>query len=561
VKGSLALRAVLAIAAVLATAPARPSECDDRDAQAGSWKFGIISDTQWTGRDDGRNPASVAVDIIEQVSRQFIDAKVDLVIAVGDLTDRGRNVDMDIRAAYAQPLYNAGIGFFPLRGNHDARGTGEFRRVFPQTRSGLNNATPPDVFSVANPDVANVPPASVLGRPFAVGTGFTSPTGMVGLTYSFDHKNLRFVLLDQFDGASNTIQPQQGWISKTLAGTPSGHHAIVFGHKGLITEAHPDTLFGDSPAADPAGTDAFIRSLADNGIRYYIGGHDHMHDLTQVWTTDGRSGKVTQLTCASDSNKFYAPAVPSNDERYDLPAFGRTRQTPLAHEPNTVGYYVATVNGPLIAIDFYSAAANATLSGRDYGFSTTPRLQFRKRQVFGYSLNGREFVVGQGQPYSVVMDAFEGTRARILDGVNGSVARDGSGRKLSHAVDTGWTPRACGAASATFHLWGMSRALGVDETDAYALALDQDTPRPHGREMPRGQLALLAWDANGRWVNAVDRNAGGVKKFVRGPWRLGYALGAYGFDRRTRTAWAVLNREGEFRIGPLASPPRRGALQ
>ncbi len=516
------------------------------------WSFGVIADTQWTEADDGRNPGTSAIDIISQVNHQFIERGVDLVVAVGDLADKSSAANMDIRARYTQALYDAHIGFFPLRGNHDSGAGPEFLRVFPQTQTGWNNSTPRDALAVVNPDAATMPPAPVVGAPFLVGSSFSSPASMAGKTYSFDHQNVRFVLLDQFDGAKNTIQAQQGWISQTLASRPAGTHALVFGHKGLITENHVDTLFGSSPSADPAGTDAFIKSLSESSVRYYLGGHDHMHDRSLVWTTDGSTTRVTQLVCASDSSKFYFPNVPSNDEKYDVAAFGHPRQTPLAQELNTVGYYIFTVDGPRVTGDYYSAVVNPTLAGGESLISTTPTLHFTKRETFGSSLNGKEFVVAQGRPYTVVQDAFEGTKARILEGVNGSVEKDGSGRPMSHAVDTGWSPRSGGAASSTLHLWGMATEMGSDETDVYVLSLSYEH---EGRR--DGAFGLSAADSRGHWVNAVDLDIGGRKKFVSGPWRTGYHLGTYGVDERTQTAWAVVNHDGAFRVGHLDSDDRR----
>ena len=111
------------------------------------WSFGVIADTQWVGPDDGSNPNSTAVGIINQINDEFIRHGVKLVIAVGDLTDQtyaGHPEYLDTRATYAQALYNAGIAFYPLRGNHDEGESvaTEFVRVFPQTRNGANNRTP-----------------------------------------------------------------------------------------------------------------------------------------------------------------------------------------------------------------------------------------------------------------------------------------------------------------------------------------------------------------------------------------------------------------------------------
>ena len=41
------------------------------------------------------------------------------MIQVGDLTENGNDADIAARAAAAQPLIDAGIGFFPMRGNHE----------------------------------------------------------------------------------------------------------------------------------------------------------------------------------------------------------------------------------------------------------------------------------------------------------------------------------------------------------------------------------------------------------------------------------------------------------
>ena len=56
-------------------------------ASATPWKFGVLSDTQWVVADDGKNPYQCAADIINQANAAFIAAKVQFVIAVGDLAD------------------------------------------------------------------------------------------------------------------------------------------------------------------------------------------------------------------------------------------------------------------------------------------------------------------------------------------------------------------------------------------------------------------------------------------------------------------------------------------
>ncbi len=555
-------------------------------AHSESWKFGVVSDTQWIGTDDGRNPNTVAVDIIKQLNQQFIQKGVRFVIQVGDLVDSTGSTAAsvktteDTRAAFAQELYNNGIGFFPFRGNHDANNLAgyEFRRIYPQTLTGIMNSTPADVFSVTNSDAPVQPFPAVIGNAFTMGTNYSTPdpgtaggNDWTGLSYSFDFGNARFVMLDQFTPLQtdpnsalsknpwpNAIDLQQTWIGNVLSSKPANTHAFVFGHKGLITENHVDTLFGSDPTKDAAGQDAFITSLYNNGVRYYMQGHDHIHDrsLVSVTTgtpTDGASPKIQNILCASDSSKFYTPGVPSNDEKYDVPVFGHARQAQIAQELHTVGYYLFTVDGPRITVDYYSAQPGAAPDGCsgpncEWLIHSTPNLDFAKTETFGYSLNGREFLVPQGESYSEVEDSFEGTTAQILSGTNDSTAQDFDGRSFIKTVDTGWTPADSeNLASNILTLWGMAD-LGSRTTDVYVLSMNYDDQRVQGRHLGNGGFRLAARDSMGNWINAVEKNSGGKMKFVKGAWNPSYGLGTYGVDVTTKTAWAVINYNGDFAV-------------
>ena len=538
---------------------------------AAPWKFGVMSDTQWIGTDDGRSPNSVPVDIIKTLNQQFINKGVQFVVQVGDLCDNGSvPAGEDTRAAFAQDLYNAGIGFFPFRGNHDSSKAAaiEFQRIYPQTQNGAMNSTPANVFTVANPDSSVQPFPSVSGIPFTMGSNFSSPvsvttgTGatansLVGLTYSFDFNNVRFVLLDGqaaagTDNITPGIDPQQAWITSQLSGRPAGTHAFVMSHKGLITENHVDVLFGSDPSKDPAGQNAFFSSLYDNNVHYYICGHDHMHDRSIITSPSGTSS-VTHLLAASDSSKFYTPGNPSNDDKYNVPAFGRKRQTQVAQELHTVGYYVFTVDGPRVTVDYYSAVpSNVAPNGCsgancEYLIPTTPALSFVKAETFGYSLNGKEFQVPQGAAYTSVTDTYNGTTARILGGVNNSTAADFNGRHFTKAVDTGWSDMAAGFASNILTLWGMGD-LYSPNTDTFTLSMTYN-----GSQAQNGVYSLVTLDpGTGNWVKAVDKNVGGTPTFVNGAYNSSYALGTYGIDPATNTAWAVINHNSDYAVAPLS---------
>lgn len=561
-----------------------------------AWKFGVLSDTQWTVADDGKNPNTCAADIIRQVNKQFISQKVDLVIAVGDTVNTGSRANISVRALYAQELYNHGIGFYPLRGNHEVvEGIGldgkspdltsgfELAHAFPQTGSatadapqyqtgnGLNNDTPPDITAaLVSPqvDLAGNPPAEARGLPFRIGHNFSAPvdvnTTHRSVSYSFDYNDARFILLDQFnkdgDYYLSTVPEQQEWISEQLADCRRPHHAFVFTHKNLLGGNHKDNMFGgqvssadpgDGYGIDPASLtasdaavleqkqqaeDAFISSLADNNVRFCISGHDHHHYHSIVTSPLNPDKSIHQLITQSDSSKFYTPTAPFS-----------ANDLPVSQDLYRVGYYIVTIEGPSITIDYYGSQvfSSAGLPG-----GTTPALIFTKLDSFGYSLNGREFHVAKGESYTVVQDRFEKTAARILDGTNGSQGQTNTHRALAKIVNIGWTRDTNNAVvSDILTLQGMTD-LGTPNTDSYVLSMT--CGKLHGN----GEYGIVSRNGNGNWADASDMNNGGTKRFVSGPWKAGYALGTYGVDSGTGTAWAVINYEGDFAVAWTSKPSR-----
>ncbi len=515
-------------------------------AWAAAWSFGVMGDTQWIGENrDGKNPNSVPVGIIGQINPQFIKAGVKFVVQVGDLSDSGSNAAMAERAKASQALYDAGIGFYPFRGNHEASATAaaQFQDLYPQTQGKGGNV--------------------------AGATNFSSPsTNLLGLSYSFDYGNARFVLLDQFtptdgnasDGTAydvnnNAIGSQQSWIGSTLAGKPMNGHAFVFGHKNLVGQNHPDMLLGANPGANSAAQKAFIDSLASHGVRYLISGHDHIHQRSVVRAPGGVSC-VQQIISGSESNKFYIPlgnpelpGTINNDVKYDSP----TRETSLRQERNTIGYYIYTVDGPRVRVDYYSAHVFPTLAKGEYMISSTPDLTFARQETFGYSLNAKEFLVGgqAGTSYTVVQDSFGGTTARILAGTYRNTEVDGSGRLLTQTVDTGWTSRQDAGVSLksdALSLWGMATSLGSGRTDTYVLSMSLTDLSMC--QMKSGKFFLLTKDGKGGWANAVDADYGPQERhFVVGAWKESYGLGTYGIDPDSHVAWAVINHDGDFAVG------------
>jgi hypothetical protein len=593
-----------------------PLAISEQNVTSTAWKFGVMADTQWVNPDDLNDPDTSAIGIINQIQQQFIASGVKFVVHVGDLADNPgdiygtstptANLGEDARAVYAQALYNAGIGFFPLRGNHDDNYAGlnsEFLALYPQTQSGVHNG-PISITAggslaawaasdqQVSADNSNQPVPTQTGAKFTVGSNFSSPTAyngaLTGLTYSFDCNNARFILIDQFtpiglsngtggwdasygSGSPTTLNNQQSWISTQLAGaSAASHHAFVFSHKGLLTLNHTDMLTSTSsggPADNPTYTDAFIGSLVSNGARYLFCGHDHMYDRSLVSNSKGTAA-VTQIVTASDSGKYYIPHgnpnnMPygqgvTNDTHFNKAAFGINCQTPIQQEISTVGFYIVTVDGANVSVDYYSAPVNVpiTLSGAPTGGSeaiaANPTLNFVKQETFGYGLNGQQFLIAEGSSYTKVQDSSPwGTSAKVLGGTNNSLLCDAtnvtnnvpSGRQFTKAVNTGWDPKAANTASDILMLQGMTASLGNYQTDAFALSMSVK-----GVTLSSGYV-IATVNSSGAWTNAVNENfTSGAKVLVNGPWKAGYAVGTYGVDTASNSVWAVLNYNGPFAI-------------
>jgi hypothetical protein len=534
------------------------------------WKFGVMGDTQWTCPDPaGRNPNTVPLSIIEQVNRQFIEAGVKFVIQVGDLSDDGKEASEEQRVAAARPLIDAGIGFFAFRGNHETyrqdndHGAPGFKIRYPQTRDGGF--------------------ATQGGKRYRIGSNFSSPVQVSreldGLSYSFDvgdkAESVRFVIIDNWQvpgkvvknsanySSGYTIDDQQPWISERLdRHKRATRHAFVFSHQPLIAEGHQDTLFSGYANEHPEWQNAFFASLQNNGVKYFICGHDHIHQRSIITSPDGKS-QVEQLIAQSVSSKFYTPKV-LDDAKW----FGqKNREISVSQEHQAVGYYIFTIDGPSVTVDYWSDDHGHWQSDASYpqgagrpDTGVTPQFHFVKKESWINNLNGREHLINQGKSYMVVNERFNGSEARILDGINASDARDssldtagGKGRPLCKVVNTGWIAvtqseqRNNNLASAIFLLSGMGDP-GSNHTDRYVLSMKYDPKQVHSKAIVGGRFGLAKRDAAGRWINAVDANAGGAGIFIAGPWKREYALGSYGIDRKHHRVWAVLNHEGAFAV-------------
>ncbi len=208
------------------------------------WKFAVVGDTHVTNNSD----------TIAEMIPYFIEDGIDLILIAGDIVEGGKNTtgpeleaELELWLSIFKPLYDNGIGVYPIRGNHEDDANNNlnvWNRIFSGDKALPQNG----------------------------------PSGEVNLTYSFTHKNALFIGLDTY---VNIHKINQTWLDEQLS-TNELPHIFTFGHEAAFKVFHSDCL-DDFPTE----RNTFWQSLTDAGARTYFCGHDHFFDATEIDDSDG----------------------------------------------------------------------------------------------------------------------------------------------------------------------------------------------------------------------------------------------------------------------------------
>lgn len=252
-------------------------------ASSTSWKFAVLGDSKAIASDD--NGLGVASNTLKMLVNDIINQRVDLVVFPGDMTGGASNPsrlgqEYSSWKSAMSPLRAAGIPVYTIRGNHEYE-----------------------------PSVGGA--GSTYLTYFQLPRGATSPDG--GYTYSFTHKNARFIGFDQYIGRkksfddrlfsphSNEGQMMKSWVTSQINSSTSPLN-FVFAHEMLF----PSKTHHDCMANDPDSRDALIAALgAHNGT--YLCAHDHMY--LHGTARDGWGQAVPELIAgtAGGGNYDYEP--------------------------------------------------------------------------------------------------------------------------------------------------------------------------------------------------------------------------------------------------------------
>ncbi|UCC23324.1 MAG: metallophosphoesterase [Planctomycetota bacterium] len=288
------------------------------------WKFIVTGDSR-----DGDNGVNTV--ILGELADEIADRQVDFVLISGDLVT-GYNDQAALQSQLntwiktMQPVYDAGIGVYPVRGNHDL---GE-----PAGVTAWNNTFKG---AYALPD--------------------NGPAGEKLLTYSFTHKNVLVIGLDQY---IRERQVNQAWLDMQLAANTQPH-IFLFGHEPAFKTQHTACL-DDWPAE----RDSFWASIEKAGGRTYFCGHDHLYNHARVDDDGEPSNDIHQYivgTAGAPLRKWVGKydGVNNNytvENIYDVSAFG---------------YCLVEVNGLDVTITW---------------FERTGKGKYKAKEVWSYTASG-----------------------------------------------------------------------------------------------------------------------------------------------------------------------------
>ncbi len=285
-------------------------------AQAAKWRFVAVGDSRGSTSTEPVNTT-----IVTELANQIVTQQARFVIVPGDIVYSGSLTNFQAWRNLFSKVYAAGIGVYPVLGNHDTNAVASFLSVF--------GSDLPD----------------------------NGPAGEVDRTYAFAWGNALVLGLDTY---VNPGRVNQQWLDSVLA-TNRLPHVFVFAHMPAFKANHVDCL-DDYPRQ----RDAFWTSLRNGGARAYFCGHDHFYDHMRVDDGDGSpANDVHQLIVGMGGAPLYTTYI------YDG---NNTTWTPAnVYHENQFGYTLVEVDNLTVTITTYHRiGANAYAPGGDVWTYTVP---------------------------------------------------------------------------------------------------------------------------------------------------------------------------------------------
>jgi 3',5'-cyclic AMP phosphodiesterase CpdA len=318
-------------AVVSLTGCADPSSCSAKRYAEQRWRFIVTGDSR--GDNNGVNTA-----ILGELAAEIVKKQVDFVLLSGDLVNGyidQATMDSQFKTWQdtMQPVYDAGIGVYVVRGNHDLGdppGITAWNSVFK------------DKFSM---------PAN-------------GPAGEKNLTYSVRHKNAFIVGVDEY---VRLRRVNQEWLDTQFAANTKPH-VFIFGHEPAFKTEHKDCL--DDYAAE---RDMFWASIEKAGGRTYFCGHDHFYNHARVDDDGDPNNDIHQYIIGTAGAPLY-----DWQKDYDGENSGYTVKG--IYHSKEYGYCLVKIDGLDVTVTWMERVGAGKYKAREVWSYTAPLLSCESKK-------------------------------------------------------------------------------------------------------------------------------------------------------------------------------------
>ena len=211
-------------------------------------------------KDYGPDWKILPVPMVEAVTDKIIELDVDIVLAIGDMTEyRAESDYVQWMDKVATPLTEAGISIFPVRGNHEIVNGRNWLAWFNNEqeweRQSVNNVyndiNPYEGFDAGDYDQGARLYRSYVGELTQTHLNEGKAIGFPGaedLNYYFIHNNTLFIAIDFYFGDlyssayKGTWVALNEWLEETIKSNAADvEHIVVYGHEALSSKKRPIT--------------------------------------------------------------------------------------------------------------------------------------------------------------------------------------------------------------------------------------------------------------------------------------------------------------------------------
>ena len=301
---------------------------------AEQWSFIVTADSR-----DGTD--AVNLTIMPELVDEILNHDVEFVLFPGDLVqgwplnyvDSGNTTSLEnqllVWRDVMQPVYDAGIGVYPVRGNHE-----------------LNHYSyGPSVTAWNN----------VFTGPYALPDN--GPEDEINQTYSVTHKNVFVLGLDEYV-AGRIHMVNQEWIDQQLATNGRGH-IFAYGHVPAFA-LHSGCLDVHVPERD-----AFWTSLEDAGAHAYFCGDTHLYDRARADADDDPSNDVHQVVVGTAGAPIYTWSPPYEGPNSDWDVY-------QIYHAEQYGYVLVEMDGVDATLTWMERVDNDTYLAMEQWSYTVP---------------------------------------------------------------------------------------------------------------------------------------------------------------------------------------------